>query len=132
MSIKQLTPFLNFNGQAREAIKLYQTALGAKIEGEPMTFEKDPSRVMHAVLTIGPGTVMLSDTQPNAPAPSTSNTHVSLDYTDAAEMKRAFEQMSAGGKVTMPLQDTFWNATFGMLTDKFDINWMFNCNKPKK
>ena len=129
MPIKQLTPYLNFSGTAREAIKLYQAALGARIEGEEMPFEKDPSRIMHAMLAIGPGMVMLSDAPPNMTVPAESNAHVSLDYTDVNEMKQAFELMSAGGKVTMPLQDTFWGATFGMLTDRFNIRWMFNCNK---
>jgi PhnB protein len=131
MPIKQLTPYLNFNGTAREAIKLYQAALGAKIEGDPMPFEKDPSRVMHARLQLGGGMVMLSDAMPGQPVPEASNQHVTLDYTDVNEMKRAFETLSTGGKVTMPLQDTFWGATFGMLTDRFHINWMFNCDKPK-
>ena len=132
MSIKQLAPYLNFNGTAYEAIKLYQSALGAKIEGEIMPFENDKSRVMHARMTIGPAMVMLSDGQPNMQIPTTSNAHISLDYTDLGEMKQAFELLSAGGKVTMPLQDTFWGATFGMLTDKFHIHWMFNCDKVKR
>ena len=129
MPIKELTPYLNFNGNAREAIKLYQAALGAKIEGEEMPFEKDPTRIMHARIKLGPGIVMLSDAPPNMTVPAESNAHVSLDYSDVNEMKQAFELLSAGGKVTMPLQDTFWGATFGMLTDRFNIRWMFNCNK---
>jgi PhnB protein len=131
MSIKQLAPYLNFNGTSHEAIKLYQSALGAKVEGDIMPFDKDPSRVMHARLTIGPGMVMISDGPPNMQVPTTSNAHISLDYTDVAEMTKAFELLSAGGKVTMPLQDTFWGAHFGMLTDRFHINWMFNCEKRK-
>jgi PhnB protein len=131
MSIKQLTPYLNFNGTAHEAIKLYQSALGAQLGGDPMPFEKDASRVMHARLQIGGGMVMLSDSMPGQPVPESSNQHITLDYSDVNEMKRAFEALSAGGKVTMPLQDTFWGATFGMLTDRFHINWMFNCDKPK-
>jgi histidinol phosphatase-like PHP family hydrolase len=50
----------------------------------------------------------------------------SLDFDDAADMTKKFEALSAGGGVTMPLQDTFWGARFGMLTDAFGIKWMFN------
>src|SRR5689334_22449916 len=129
MSIKQVNPYLNFNGNAHAAIKLYQAALGAKLEGDVMPFDKDPGRVMHARLTIGEGLVMLSDGPPGKSVPTETNVWVSLDYTDVDEMKRAFEHLSDGGKVEMALQDTFWGATFGMLADKFGIHWMFNCNK---
>jgi PhnB protein len=131
MSIKQLNPYLNLGGTAREAIKLYTAALGGTIEGEVMPFDKDPGRVMHARMRLGAGLIMMSDAPPGMPVPSESNTHVSLDYGDEAEMRRAFDALSAGGKVTMPLQDTFWGATFGMLTDRFGIHWMFNFDKPK-
>ena len=69
MPIKQLTPYLNFNGTAREAIKLYQAALGATLKADPAPWEKDPSRVMHAELELGAGTVMLSDAMPETPRP---------------------------------------------------------------
>lgn len=131
MPIKQVNPYLNFGGNANDAIKLYESALGAKADNV-MPFDKDPSRVMHARLHFaGGGMVMLSDGPPNMTVPTESNTHVSLDWSDADEMKRAFEALSAGGKVTMPLADQFWGATFGMLTDRYGIHWMFNCEKKK-
>ena len=139
MSIKKLNPYLNFNGTAAKAIKLYETALGAKVEnmmpwadapGAPPSPEtKD--RVMHAALRIGEGAVMLSDSQPGVPVTAGSNMHVTLDFDDAVDMARKFEALSAGGKVTMPLQDTFWGAKFGMLTDAFGVSWMFNCETRK-
>jgi PhnB protein len=141
MPIKQLNPYLMFNGNAAEAIALYEKALGAKAENV-QRFGDMPgggadmppalkSRVMHAVLSLGPGTIMMSDARPDDPQPTTSNTHITLDIDDLAEAKQKFEALSAGGKVTMPLQDTFWGATFGTLTDRFGINWMFNCEKKK-
>ena len=57
------------------------------------------------------------------------NIHMSLNFTDEAEQTKIFEHLSTGGKITMPLGDTFWGARFGMLTDQFGIHWMFNCNK---
>jgi PhnB protein len=135
MAIKQLNPYLNFNGTAAQAVKLYEKALDAKVEsiqrfgdipGTPAPPEtKD--RVMHAVLRLGEGTIMLSDTQPEAPASPGGPIWVTLDFDDPAEMGRKFEALSVGGKVTMPLQETFWGAKFGMLVDAHGIQWMFNC-----
>jgi len=134
MAIKKLNPYLNFNGTAAKAIKLYEKALGAKAEnimpwgmpGEAPTPEtKD--RIMHAVLHIGDGVVMVSDARPDDPTTVGTNVHVTLDFDDANDMARKFEALSAGGKITMPLQDTFWGAKFGMLVDAYGISWMFNC-----
>jgi PhnB protein len=57
---------------------------------------------------------------------------LSLNFTDAGKIQNVFAAMSDGGNVTMPLQDTFWGATFGMLQDGFGVNWMFNYDKPKQ
>ena len=139
MAVKSLNPYLNFNGTAEKAIKLYESALGAKASNV-MRYGDSPdskfgpehkNRVMHAHLEIGGGKIMLSDSMPNAPVPSDSNVHVTLDFDDPADMARKFEALSSGGKVTMPLQDTFWGAKFGMLTDALGIHWMFNCETRK-
>jgi len=139
MAIKKLNPYLNFNGTAAKAIKLYEKALDAKAEnvmpyagapGQPASPEtKD--RIMHAVLHIGDGVVMVSDAPPDAPVTAGTNLHVTLDFDDAAEMARRFDALSAGGKITMPLQDTFWGAKFGMLVDAHGVSWMFNCETRK-
>ncbi len=135
--IKQLNPYLNFNGTAEKAIALYEKALGAKTEGT-MRFGDIPgntpapenkNRIIHARLHIGGGIVMISDTPANMPTPPAGNTHVLLDFDDASDMKKKFDALASDGKVTMPLQDTFWGATFGMCTDAFGISWMFNWNK---
>jgi PhnB protein len=142
MPVRALNPYLNFDGTASKAIALYEKALGAKAENV-MRFGDMPGpggqavppamkdRVLHARLRIGEGVLMLSDTQPGRPVRPGDHAHVSLDYTDAQEMQRAFDALAQGGKVTMPLGDTFWGAKFGMLTDAFGISWMFNCEKKK-
>jgi PhnB protein len=140
MAIKKLNPYLNFDGTADKAIRLYESALGAKAEnisrfGEIPGADVPPehkNRIMHAVLHLGPGVVMISDTQPNSPAPKESNTHIVLDFDDPADMNSKFNALAAGGQVTMPLNDTFWGARFGMLTDAYGIRWMFNCDLPKR
>ena len=96
---------------------------------EPTPETKD--RIMHAVLHIGDGVVMLSDSQPGVPVTAGTNMHVTLDFDDPADMARKFDALSAGGKIDMPMQDTFWGAKFGMLTDAHGIHWMFNCEVKK-
>lgn len=136
MPVRQLNPYLNFDGTAAKAIALYEKALNAKVDnvqryGDVPGMDvkpQDKDRVMHAVLRIGAGTLMLSDGPGGGrPVPTESNTWITLDYDDAAEMAGQFDALGAGGQVVMPLQDTFWGAKFGMLTDAFKINWMFNC-----
>ena len=138
--IKQLTPYLNFNGTAAKAIAFYERALDAKTDGlmrvGDIPGEKPPSpetkdRVIHARLVIGDGVIMISDTMPGMPVPAGNNVHVCLDFDDAADQKKKFDALSKDGQVTMPLQDTFLGATFGTLVDAFGIPWMFYCMKQK-
>lgn len=139
MPIKDLNPYLFFDGTAEPAMQLYERALGAKIE-DLMRFgdvsgdahpcqPEDRQRVMHASVRVGPTLVMVSDSPAATPPAKSSNVEVCLSYDDVAEMRRAFEALAEGGQVTMALQDTFWNATFGTLVDRFGIHWMFNCQK---
>ena len=136
MAIKKLNPYLNYDGTADKAIKLYESALGAKIEhisrmgdtpGSTVA-PQDKNRVMHALLQIGAGVIMISDSMPGSPVTTGNNNHVCLDFDDAADLEKKFQALSAGGKVDMPVQDTFWGAKFGMLTDAYGIRWMFNCD----
>lgn len=137
MSITRITPYLNFDGTAGEAIRHYERALGARTEvlqrfgeipGGTVPAEHQ-DRVMHARLRIGDGLVMISDTQPGTPVPAESNVHVTLELDDVADAEAKFEALAAGGTITMPLQDMFWGARFGMLTDAYGVRWMFNCSK---
>jgi PhnB protein len=139
MAIKKLNPYLNFNGTAEKAIKLYESALGAKTD-RIMRFGDVPDSniapeskhlVMHAALFIGAGVIMVSDCQPDRPTTAGDSIQVSLDFDDATDMAKKFDALSAGGKVLLPLQDMFWGAKFGMLKDAYGINWMFNCEHKK-
>jgi PhnB protein len=138
MSIKRVNPYILFNGTAEAAIDLYKKALGAKTEnisrygdvpGTDAPAEQK-NHIMHAALRIGDGVVMVSDTTPDRAA-AEGNIQIALHFTDSAEMAKAFEALSAGGKVTLPVQDTFWGAKFGMLTDAYGVRWMFNCEAEK-
>ena len=134
-----LSPYLIFDGQCEEALKLYEKALGGKISflqkyggspGEQMAVNKD--WVMHATFQAKEFKIMASDRGEGAPVPSQEGMiWLSLDFDNEVEQDKVFKGLSEGGTVTMPLQDTFWGARFGMLKDKFGIGWMFNCEKKK-
>jgi len=139
MPIQKLNPYLIFNGTAEKAIQLYEQALGARTEGlsrfgdvpGSRTPPEHRNRVVHAELHLGEGVVMVSDAMPDRPVPAEGNVHVCLDFDDVTDMTRKFEALARGGKVALPLQDMFWGAKFGMLTDAFGVNWMFNCSTKK-
>ena len=93
--------------------------------------QADKDRVMHAALDIDGSMILMSDGMPGVPEPTDSNVHVTLNFNDVADMTRRFDALAEGGKVTMALQDTFWGAKFGTLTDAFGMRWMFNCETKK-
>ncbi len=130
--------YLTFDGNCREAMKFYETCLGAELHLMPFSempgdFPKEAKdRIMHARLTKGPAILMASDTMPGMPFDrGKNNFSVSIGCESLQEIEKLFAAFSENSKVTMPLHDTFWGARFGMLTDQFGINWMFNFEKPK-
>ena len=82
---------------------------------------------MHARLAGGSAELMASDTMPGHQFTKGNNIHVSVQCDTVEEIDRMFKAFSEGATVTMPLADQFWGAKFGMLIDKFGVNWMFNC-----
>lgn len=136
--MKSFITYLNFDGTAREAMTFYQKCLGAELEIQTFKDAKmdapggAENRVMHARLVKGSAVLMASDTMPGMAYKQGNNFSITIECDSVAEEEKLFNALGAGGKVTMPLQDTFWGARFGMLTDKFGINWMFNTELPKK
>ncbi|MEP7052007.1 MAG: VOC family protein [Pseudomonadota bacterium] len=139
MAIKQLNPYLLFNGAAGKALELYQSALGAKVQsvtryGDMPHNQQPPEnkdRVMHAALSIGAGVLMLSDVPPGESLAPGRAFQVCLDFDDPADLQTKFDALAHGGSVDAPVSDTFWSAKFGMLTDAFGVRWMFNCELKK-
>ena len=128
----ELTPYLMFNGNCEMALNFYAQTIGGEIknlsrfEGSPgESMSADKQKVMHANFE-GNGFSFMASDGARVVVNNAGNIHLSLDFKDANAMENVFNAMSEGGKVTMALQDTFWGAKFGMLTDKFGINWMFN------
>jgi PhnB protein len=131
--MEAIIPYLNFNGNAAEALDFYCKALDGEIVfkqtwGEsPMDSSADQKdKIMHATFRAGDLSLLISDGVPQNPVTMGSNLGMSLNFEDPQLMEKTFKNLSEGGKVTMQLQDTFWGAKFGMLTDKFGFNWMFN------
>ena len=131
--MKAITPYLNFDGTCAAAMKFYQECLGGTLDMQ--TFGDAPmpdmpasmnDRVMHARLANGPVEIMASDTMPGHDFTAGTGVHLSVHCESDEEADRLFHALGKGGTVTMELQDTFWNARFGMLRDKFGMNWMFN------
>jgi PhnB protein len=138
-----INPYLNFSGNCEDAFNFYQSVLGGEFT-TLMRFKEVPSegnlpasegeKIMHVALPIGPGTILMGSDRPEAMGPVTSgnNFHISVQTESEAETTRIFKGLSAGGAVSMPLQETFWGATFGMLTDQFGIQWMVNYDKSQQ
>jgi PhnB protein len=130
-----LDTYLQFNGQCGEAFKFYEQVLGGKIEGI-MTYGQSPAaaqtspemrdKVIHVRLSVGDSILMGSDAPAQHYQPP-QGFSVSLSAKDVAEAERMYKALSEGGKITMPLQKTFWSASFAMFTDRFGIPWMVNC-----
>jgi PhnB protein len=135
-----LNVYLFFNGNCEEAMKFYETATGGKIvslmrysDAQIPSSEAYKNKVMHGVMEIQGDKVMMSDSNEQRNVNIGDNFSLSLDFKSDGDMQRIFDALSGnGGMVTMPLQDTFWGARFGMCQDKFGVNWMFNHDKPKQ
>lgn len=137
--MEAIVPYLTFEGNARAAFQFYAKALGGDIlhlqtfgEVNPETPEEDKDNVMHAVLKAGQLTLMTSDTRSSDHAVQKGEMiSLSLNFTEEKKINETFEALSEGATIVMPLQDTFWNARFGILKDRFGIQWMFNYDKPR-
>lgn len=129
-------PYIAFNGNCREAVDFYVKCLGAQVlfsqtYGEsPMDQEGMSDKIMHTSIQIGDSVIMACDSPAGDPAVTGSNISLALGSDDVPAADEMFDKMAEGGTVLMPMQETFWAERFGMLKDKYGINWMFNCEKP--
>ena len=134
----QVNPYLYFNGNCEEAFSFYEKVLGAKVlvkmkHGDmPSEGKGDPAwadKIIHARMEVGGGVVMASDAPPQH-YQQPQGFSMSIGTKEPAEAEKIFAALSEGGAVTMQLQETFWAQRFGMMRDRFGINWMVNCEKP--
>lgn len=134
--MKYINAYLIFDGNCKEAMEFYAKNFGAKLEmmpysDAPGTPKEAKDRIIHARLTKGDAVLMASDDSPGMPYSQGNSFWVSVQCESLDEIEKLFPAFSEGANVKMPLQDTFWNARFGMLTDKYGVNWMFNFEKGK-
>lgn len=132
-----LNPYLNFNGNAEEAFNFYKSVFGGEfpmmmrfkdVPSEYKMGESDGEKIMHIALPIGQGTMLMGSDVPEAmgKAITGTNFYISVFTASEEEADKLFNGLSAGGQVIMALEKTFWGDYFGMLKDKFDIQWMVN------
>jgi PhnB protein len=135
------TIYLTFNGNCEEAFNFYQSVLGGELkdltrfsemppqEGMPPMSTEMSNLLMHVELEVNSKTkIMGSDTGGEWAGSFIQGNNFSISI--SADSKEAADQLcsglSAGGQITMPMDQTFWSAYFGMLTDRFGINWMIS------
>jgi PhnB protein len=135
--MSQINSYLTFNGNCREAMTFYQECLGGELlfqtVGESPLAKKMPAKmkacILHATLTKGKLVLMGSDMVPESGLVKGNSVSLSINCDSEEEIKKFYKKLSKGGKADHPLEDTFWGALFGNLTDKFGNHWLLNYNK---
>lgn len=137
----RLTPYLVMDGSAQEAIAFYEQALGAQVLFK-QTFGEMPenpeyplpeeakNRIGHAMIRIGESDLMFSDTFPGQPVQKGNQVTICINSSDAETSKQIFDALQEGGKVNMPLQETFFSPAFGDVTDKFGVTFQIYTEGP--
>jgi PhnB protein len=130
----RLNPYLNFDGNARQALEFYQSVFGGDLNlntfadfGAPDT--PDADKIMHGQLETDAGyTIMAADVPGNMEYQPIAGTSVSLsgEGPDAEALRAYWEELCAGGTITMPMQRQAWGDEFGMCVDKFGVPWLVN------
>jgi PhnB protein len=136
--MSKVNPYLNFQGNTLEAFTFYKSVFGGEFLGiqrfketpfaEQMS-EVDKEKIMHIALPIGDGTLLMAtdclESMGQQVKPG-NNFSLAISPGSLEEANKLFKDLSEGGEVTMPLEKAFWGAYFGMLTDKFGVQWMVN------
>lgn len=139
-----INPYLNFLGNTEEAFNFYKSVFGGEfttfqrfkdVPGIENISEADKEKIMHVSLPIGKdGVIMATDALESMGHKIIigNNINISINVESEKEAEQIFNGLSAGGKVEMALEKTFWGAYFGMFEDKFGIKWMVNYDYDKK
>ncbi|WP_314590997.1 VOC family protein [Paenibacillus terrigena] len=137
-----IAPYINLDGQCADAVAFYEKALQAKVKGimrfGDMPNEDHPipdeakNRVMHAAIEIDGTTIMFSDTFPGQPFTYGDQLSIAIVTNDMERLKSIYHALADGGQVIMELQKTFWSPLYGMVKDKFGIQWQLNGEECKE
>jgi len=132
--MKAINPYLNFAGNTEEAFNFYKSVFGGEFamlqkfgEGNQIPASvKD--KVMHVSLPIGNNILMGTDAceEMGFNVTQGNNFYICISPDSKEEADKLFNALAEGGKINMPLQDMFWGAYYGDLTDKFGVKWMVN------
>lgn len=139
----RVSTYLNFPRSTEAAFLFYRSVFKSEFAGpihrfsdippqpdQPPLPDADRNLVMHIELPILAGHVLMGTDAPESMGFSVTagnNVYINLEPDTRGETERLFNALADGGVVEMPLQDMFWGAYFGSLTDRFGIRWMFNC-----
>jgi len=132
----QINSYLTFGGNCREAMTYYKKCFGGELElqtiGETQMAERMPKEmkecILHSTLTTAGFVLMGSDLTPETGLKKGNSVSLVLNCRSEADTRMYFDKLSDGGIVLHPLENTFWGALFGDLTDKFGNNWILNFN----
>lgn len=136
-----INPYLNFAGNTEEAFNFYKSIFGGEFAmlqrfGQTPDAEKMPpgveNMIMHVSLPIGNGNILMGTDAPEEMGfklNKGNNFYLCLGPDSKEEADRIFNALSEAGEIEMALQDTFWGAYYGSLTDKFGVKWMVNYQK---
>jgi PhnB protein len=137
MMASQLNPYLNFNGNARQALEFYASVFG----GQPAlstfadlgaTDSPDADRIMHGALETDAGySIMAADVTSDMEYHSMAGCSLSISGDDADNLHGYWDKLSAGGTITMPLSKQVWGDEFGMCVDQFGVPWLVNISQPQ-
>jgi PhnB protein len=142
--MKAINPYLNFPGNAEEAFNFYKSVFGGDFvgltrfgdtpEGAKLTND-EKNKLMHISLPIGNSNILMATDAMESMGHKIkegNNFYLSVETDSKEEADKIYNGLSAGGKATMPMQDMFWGSYFGMLNDKFGIQWMVGYTKDQQ
>jgi PhnB protein len=143
--MKKLDTMLRFAGSTEEAFEFYRSVFGGEFASlmrwkdmpdasftEKLS-ESDKNAIMHIALPLGDENVLMgSDVLESMGHTSTPGDNICLSITtdSSGEADRCFEALVVNGQSIMPMEDAFWGSYFGMLVDKYGIEWMISCEHP--
>lgn len=129
---REITPYLMFDGTCNAAMTFYKQILGGNLEistygqSDPSSSAEDKDKVIHARLESGSTVIMASDSGKGILVKNGDDVWLSLQCGPASEVDALYAKLSAGGQSPQPPQNTFWGTRFGMLVDRFGVQWMLN------
>ncbi len=132
--MKNIISYLTFNGNCREALHFYKQCIGGELNfqtiGESPMAEQMPPKmkdcILHSTLTNGNVVIMATDISPENGITKGNNISLMLDCSSEDEIKTLYKKLLVGGHSSHSLEDTFWGAIFGDLTDKYGNHWLLN------